>query len=110
MTKIIPVGGLALCGVLGWWIGGRLTPDAFTLLLGVIFGLMVAIPVMIIALAGPQRVRHDHYHYSEQNGPQRPTVRPTRYTVIEQDRTSVLLDKIQADLNEIVKVTREWKL
>lgn len=54
----------ALAGV-GWWVGGRLTPNALALALGVILGLMAGIPAALIALSADRRVRVDHVHRIE---------------------------------------------
>ena len=69
MTRIFILLFLVFICALGWVLGGMLSSNAFSMALGVIFGSMVGIPAMLIAVAKPQR--HDHYHHVEVKDAQR---------------------------------------
>ena len=53
---------LAAIAVVGWQIGGILSHDALSLMLGVIFGIMAGIPAALVALSSNRTVRHEHVH------------------------------------------------
>ena len=61
---------LAAIAVVGWQIGGILSHDALSLMLGVIFGIMAGIPAALVALSSNRTVRHEHVHRADPADPQ----------------------------------------
>lgn len=61
---------LAAIAVVGWQIGGILSHDALSLMLGVIFGIMAGIPAALVALSSNRTVRHEHVHRADPAEPQ----------------------------------------
>lgn len=89
MKTIIKLVGLAALAAIAWHVGGMMPVQFSALGLGAIFGVMAAIPAVLIATTQSQRVRHDHYHHAPTEAPREPqkqpmqlTARPTRYTVV----------------------------
>ena len=74
-TKYLGIGFLLLVVIAGWKLGENLSADALGMALGVIFGLMAAIPAALIA-GSAQRVRHDHYHHRATETPQEQQKQP----------------------------------
>lgn len=94
MKTIIKLLILASASIIGWQAGAKLTPDALGIFLGVTLGLMVGIPMALMAMVANRRV--DVYHHNEQTTlselPKQPTsltVRPVRYVVDDQKRIEV---------------------
>jgi len=61
---------LTAIAVVGWQIGGILSHDALSLMLGVIFGIMAGIPAALVALSSNRTVRHEHVHRAVHAEPQ----------------------------------------
>lgn len=53
--KTILMGALIFLGAAGWQIGGRLSPDAIGMGVGVLFGVMAGLPTALLVLAGNRR-------------------------------------------------------
>lgn len=90
LIKVLFLGSVCL---VGWWVGGQLSSDALGMALGCIFGVMVGIPMALIAMTTQKRVQHHHFHHIRQvaqiqtETPSQPTllsVRPTRYIVVNE--------------------------
>ena len=60
-------------GVVGWRIGGELSPDALGMAVGMLFGVMAGIPTALLMLASQQR-RDDADNASHQ----RPRIEPVQ--------------------------------
>ena len=89
MKHIIPIAALAALAAIAWHVGGMIPVQFSALGLGAIFGVMAAIPAVLIATTRSQRVRHDHYHHTPTEAPREPQkqplrlpAKPTRYIVI----------------------------
>ena len=72
----------------GWNIGGRLSTDALGLALGVMFGVMVSIPIALIAVTGnrnrqPDRPAREPSRIAEVS--LLPVVRPTNYWLVSEE-------------------------
>ena len=54
--KVIFSGGvLVFVAIVGWRIGGELSPDALGMAVGILFGIMAGIPTALILLASQRR-------------------------------------------------------
>lgn len=62
MKRSSVVIALAAIAIVGWKIGGILSRDALSLMLGVIFGLMAGIPAALVALSSNRTVRREDIH------------------------------------------------
>jgi len=87
MKTIIKLVAFTALAAIAWHVGGMIPPAALTLALGVLFGLMVGIPIALAALTASKRIRHDHYHHTPTESPREPQKQPlqitaTRYTVV----------------------------
>ncbi|MCB0081783.1 MAG: hypothetical protein KDE47_12670 [Caldilineaceae bacterium] len=94
MKSLLGIALLIFVGVVGWRIGGELSPDALGMAVGILFGVMAGIPTALILLASQRRDRgehesrhrqpqisveaqpsaqviNNHYHYHAAPGPQR---------------------------------------
>ena len=60
-------------GVVGWRIGGELSPDAMGMAIGMLFGIMAGIPTALLMLAAQRR---PDGHSEREQRPQRPRVEP----------------------------------
>ena len=80
MKKFMAMALLIFIGVVGWRVGERLSPDALSMALGILFGVMAGIPAALMVLAAHQREQgysqpqtpriemHTHYHLHGQTG------------------------------------------
>ena len=59
MKHIIPIAALAALAAIAWHVGGMIPPAALTLALGVLFGLMVGIPIAGALRASEWRPCHN---------------------------------------------------
>lgn len=60
MKRWIGLAVLVFVGVAGWRIGGRLSADALSMAVGVLFGVMAGVPAALLLMAsGPRRAGHD---------------------------------------------------
>lgn len=75
MRRFIGIGFLIFVAVAGWKLGEMFTPSQLSMALGVIFGLMAAIPAALIA-GSAQRARVDVYHHNATETPQEPQKQP----------------------------------
>ena len=89
MKHIIKLVAFAALAAIAWNVGGMIPVRVSALGLGAIFGVMAAIPAVLIATTKAQRVRHDHYIHTPAQAPAQPQkqpvqlpVRATRYTVV----------------------------
>ena len=89
MKHIIKLVAFAALAAIAWNVGGMIPVRVSALGLGAIFGVMAAIPAVLIATTRSQRVRHDHYIHATTETPREPqeqplqlSARPTRYTVV----------------------------
>ena len=89
MKHIIKLVAFAALAAIAWNVGGMIPVRVSALGLGAIFGVMAAIPAVLIATTRSQRVRHDHYVHTPTEAPREPqkqplqlSERPTRYIVI----------------------------
>ena len=58
-------------GGIGWSVGGRLSPDALGMAVGMLFGIMAGIPTALLMLASQRREDGHSSHHSQ---PQRPRI------------------------------------
>ena len=69
----------------------------------------IILPLVLVAiwitLYSARRVRHDHYYHDAPKALQRPAIKLTAYTVVE-DRKSTELVKIQAGLADISRMLK----
>ena len=88
---------LAAIAVVGWRIGGILSHDALSLMLGVIFGIMAGIPAALVALSGNRTVRHEHTHHLVRDEAPKPVPMAlparARLTVVRQDAARLPMRK-----------------
>lgn len=71
---------LIFVGVSGWFVGSQLSPDAIGMAVGILFGIMASIPVMIMVLAS--RNQADQFygqHQPEPPAPPQVTINQTHY-------------------------------
>ena len=80
MKQLIALIVLGFVGFMGFRIGGELSPDAFGMAVGLLFGVMAGIPTALILLASQRREqphsdRHERQpqHQIEQQQPQQVT-------------------------------------
>lgn len=95
---------LAAIAIVGWQIGGILSRDALSLMLGVIFGIMAGIPAALVALSSNRTVRHEHTHRLERQGED-----PVRIALSARARLTVLpQDALQlpAETRKAIEVKR----
>lgn len=55
MHRVLALTALVLAGVVTWWFGRRLSPDAIAMAVGVVFGIMAGVPTSLILLAARHR-------------------------------------------------------
>ena len=55
MSKVIGVGLLLIVGGFVWQVGDRLSSDAVSMALGVLFGVLAGFPVALLVLASNKR-------------------------------------------------------
>lgn len=88
---------LTAIAVVGWQIGGILSHDALSLMLGVIFGIMAGIPAALVALSGNRTVRHEHTHHLVRDEAPKPVPMAlparARLTVVRQDAARLPMRK-----------------
>ena len=65
MHRILGIAVILAVGWLGWHIGESLTTDGLSMAIGVLFGLMAAIPAALIAASASRNVRQAVYHHHE---------------------------------------------
>lgn len=76
MRKLWSLAGLTVVAWLGWQIGGMLSSDSLSMVLGVILGMMAGIPAALIAMSASRTVRHEHVLRIESpETPQKPVER-----------------------------------
>lgn len=73
MGKLIGLIAVVFAGVIAWRIGGRLSPDAIGMALGVLFGMLAGIPVVLLVLASQRQNDQRPASYAE---PRRPLPPP----------------------------------
>ena len=88
IKKLFALSILALATAAGCEIGSRFSTDALSLALGVMFGVMAAIPAALIAVAG----NRDRRNVQQPREPSRiaeasllPVVRPTNYWLVSEE-------------------------
>jgi len=88
---------LVAIAVVGWQIGGILSHDALSLMLGVIFGIMAGIPAALVALSGNRTVRHEHTHHLVRDEAPKPVPMAlparARLTMVRQDAARLPMHK-----------------
>lgn len=52
MKAWLGVGALVFVGVAGWRVGGSLSPDALSMAVGVLFGVLAGVPTALLVMAG----------------------------------------------------------
>lgn len=55
MKKFFIVAVLLFCAALGWGVGQRLSSDALSMAIGVIFGILAGIPAALLVMAATRR-------------------------------------------------------
>lgn len=91
IDKLIGVAFLVGVACVGWLLGGILSPDAYTLMLGCILGIMAGIPAALIAVSASKTIRHEHTHRIVADKPQERTLLPApaprpRVTIVQPQR------------------------
>ena len=88
---------LVAIAVVGWQIGGILSHDALSLMLGVIFGIMAGIPAALVALSSNRTVRHEHTHHLVRDEAPKPVPMAlparARLTMVRQDAARLPMHK-----------------
>lgn len=89
MRHIREISVITFVCVVGWQIGGKLTPAQAAMVPGLVFGFVFAIGVSAIALTVRRNARIDvririsqEMPMEAKRQPQRLSVQPTRYTVV----------------------------
>jgi hypothetical protein len=55
MKQWLGLAGLVFVGVAGWRIGNALSPDALSMAVGLLFGVMAGVPTALLVMAGSRR-------------------------------------------------------
>ena len=55
MKKFMAIAALIFIGVLAWKVGERLSHDALTMALGMLFGVMAGVPAALMVIAAQRR-------------------------------------------------------
>jgi len=73
MTIKVPIAtmGLFFVGLCGWFIGERLDPQALTMLIGLLFGILAGIPAVAMVVSSHI---HANRQYQEQQQQQQPKI------------------------------------
>lgn len=69
MRAVIVLAVIVLLGVLAWQVGAMLSPDAISMALGLIFGVLAGVPAALLVLAaGGRRGHGDDYASGYEEG------------------------------------------
>lgn len=71
MKRWIGLALLVFIGAAGWRIGGSLSPDALSMAVGVLFGVMAGVPTALLVMAGSRR-RHSDERANDDNARSQP--------------------------------------
>jgi hypothetical protein len=59
VKQLFVCGGLIVLGLLGRWLGERLSSDAIGMAVGLVFGMLACVPIMLLILASERRRSED---------------------------------------------------
>lgn len=97
MRNIVALSIVAVLGALAWQIGGKLSPDALGMAVGLLFGVLASVPAALLVLAAGRRA--DGYAQEHPAGYRRHPARalpkpaqpePPIYIVSEEDARRLL--------------------
>jgi hypothetical protein len=77
MKRWVGVALLVFVGTAGWRIGDSLSPDALSMAVGVLFGVMAGVPTALLVMAGSRRRNRDECSDESRSRQQQASSMPT---------------------------------
>lgn len=95
MKNTIVLGLIAFVCVVGWKVGDKLSADALSMGIGILFGVLAGVPTALMVLAASRRAQPPERPVQQYQQPQQPMIvmmggqqewgQPSRHQYIEQD-------------------------
>lgn len=85
-----------IVGTIAWQIGGRLSPDAVGMAIGVLFGMLAGLPISLLVLASDRRRARDDV-------PARPPTGLIIRLPADPPRWQVIDDPVRAEMEKRIK-------